>query len=169
VDLLRFDGILCDVVSAKKYQRKLLNKVVLMPNPEEFYTGEFDDLFETYTAGEEKQFSVLLGECLNIYHTHVRKNSDYGSAAIALTGMRGIATRTWDKMARILNLSGFRFDISNVKLTTASQPKYESLLDSWRDLAGYALIALTYSSGAWANNADGDDKEIHPLLKLDSD
>jgi len=63
----------------------------------------------------------------------ISKQHDYGHENILAFGELGVLVRVNDKIARLKNLlSPF-----GKKL-----PKNESYEDSWRDLAGYAIIAL---------------------------
>lgn len=64
----------------------------------------------------------------------IRKQRDYGTRNIlgCPVGVEeGILVRLHDKLARLSNL-----------LKNQSQPNNESIDDSWRDVAGYALVAL---------------------------
>jgi hypothetical protein len=53
----------------------------------------------------------------------------------------------WDKMARLLNLTGW--DITTGKQTSVKSPNNESVDDTLMDLASYALIMLVYRQGKW--------------------
>jgi hypothetical protein len=59
-----------------------------------------------------------------------RKQHDYGHGNILSFGMIGVAVRMADKVARLANLTSRDIDAVN-----------ESLLDTWRDIVGYAVIA----------------------------
>ena len=69
----------------------------------------------------------------------IDKRADYGTMNINMTGQAGVATRALDKVARILH-------ITKKRETPPDNPTdriiFEPLVDSWRDLAGYALIGL---------------------------
>lgn len=60
----------------------------------------------------------------------VSKQADYGHENINRFGVIGLIVRISDKVARLANL--YRKN---------SSPKNESVLDTWRDLFGYAVIA----------------------------
>jgi len=64
----------------------------------------------------------------------ISKQKDYGKNNILDFGEFGVLVRSNDKIARLKNLS-----ISN--------RKPESVEDSWKDLAGYAFIALMLKRG----------------------
>ena len=59
-----------------------------------------------------------------------RKQHDYGHGNILSYGIMGVAVRMSDKVARLENLTKRDVDAVN-----------ESLLDTWRDIVGYAVIA----------------------------
>lgn len=72
----------------------------------------------------------------------LRKHHDYGPKNISQSPggpINGLRVRMWDKIARINNL----VDNSNHK------PNYESLEDSFKDLANYAIIGLMVQRGQW--------------------
>jgi hypothetical protein len=60
----------------------------------------------------------------------VRKQRDYGHSNIMEFGHVGIAIRLCDKLARLDTL-----------LNNGATPQNESLLDTWMDLVGYAVIS----------------------------
>jgi len=59
-----------------------------------------------------------------------RKQHDYGHGNILGFGMIGVAVRMNDKIARLENLTTLDTDAAN-----------ESLIDTWTDIVGYAVIA----------------------------
>ena len=59
-----------------------------------------------------------------------RKQHDYGHGNILSFGITGVAVRMADKVARLANLTSKDVDAVN-----------ESLLDTWSDIVGYAVIA----------------------------
>ena len=66
------------------------------------------------------------------------KQRDYGSNNIASFGEYGVLVRTWDKVSRLKNL-----------LQNNSEPKNESIEDSWLDLANYAIIGVLCRRNLW--------------------
>lgn len=71
----------------------------------------------------------------------IKKHKDYGPLNIALSPggpLNGIRVRMYDKLARINHL-----------IENNSHPNYESLEDSFIDLANYAIIALLVQRGKW--------------------
>lgn len=69
------------------------------------------------------------------------KHRDYGPKNISLApggALNGLRVRIHDKLARINNL-----------IDSDDEPNYESLDDSFMDLANYALIAQLVLKGDW--------------------
>lgn len=67
-----------------------------------------------------------------------RKQRDYGSGNIALTGEKGVVIRLNDKVQRLLNLA-----------RTGESAFNESVRDTWQDIANYGLIGLDCHDGSW--------------------
>lgn len=61
-----------------------------------------------------------------------RKHADYGDNNIAKFGTKGVLVRVNDKVERLINLTW----------ETDKEPNFESVEDTWRDIAGYAVLAL---------------------------
>ena len=71
------------------------------------------------------------------------KHHDYGPTNISLApggAINGLRVRMWDKMARINNL---------LDSNRHDTPAHESLEDSFRDLAHYAIISILVLKGKW--------------------
>lgn len=71
----------------------------------------------------------------------LKKHKDYGPKNIADApggALNGLRVRIHDKIARINNL-----------IDKGSEPEYESLEDSFKDLANYAIIALLVLRRKW--------------------
>lgn len=60
-----------------------------------------------------------------------QKRADYGTENIKKFGSRGVLVRVSDKVERLINLS-----------KQADEPNFESIEDTWKDIAGYAILAL---------------------------
>ena len=84
-----------------------------------------------------------------MYRTHLDKNADYSPANILGTGWVGLVTRLWDKMARMMNLAGFRLEVINSVYECPLEPKNESVDDTLMDMAVYAIIGLLLRAGKW--------------------
>lgn len=61
-----------------------------------------------------------------------KKHADYGDNNIIKFGTKGVLVRVNDKVERLINLTW-----NNDK-----EPKFESVEDTWKDIAGYAILAL---------------------------
>jgi len=67
-----------------------------------------------------------------------------------VTGYVGLITRLWDKTARLLSLSGFRFEIQEPGVFThPKEAKNESVEDTLLDLMVYSVIGLLLRKGVW--------------------
>lgn len=96
------------------------------------------------------QAAAFMRQIMRMYRTHLSKNHDYSPANILATGMVGLVTRLWDKTARLMNLSGFRFEIVAAgTYDTPRAPKHESIEDTLDDTAVYAVIGRLLLSGEW--------------------
>jgi hypothetical protein len=84
-----------------------------------------------------------------MYRTHLDKNADYSPANILGTGQVGLITRLWDKMARIMNLSGFKLTVVESEYVQPKIPKNESIEDTLLDMAVYAIIGLLLRWNKW--------------------
>lgn len=82
-----------------------------------------------------------------LYALHLSKNSDYSPYNILATGGVGSLTRIWDKTARLMSLGGF--DIGTGEYRGAREASNESVEDTLRDLANYAIIELVRREGKW--------------------
>lgn len=71
----------------------------------------------------------------------IKKHADYGPKNISQSPggpLNGLRVRMWDKIARINNL-----------IDSGATPENESLIDSYRDLANYSIIAIMVLEGKW--------------------
>ena len=85
-----------------------------------------------------KDLQAILDELASIM---VRKHQDYGPMNIAGAPggpMNGLRVRMYDKLARLNNL-----------VDTGDTPNYESIEDTFLDLANYAIIGLLVQRGQW--------------------
>lgn len=78
----------------------------------------------------EQAVRLLANELSDIL---ISKQHDYGHSNIVDFGEYGVLVRANDKMARLKNL---------LSPLGETQPKNETIEDSWKDLANYAIIAL---------------------------
>ena len=71
----------------------------------------------------------------------ISKHRDYGPKNISLApggAVNGLPVRMHDKLARINNL-----------VDSGADPEHESLEDSFKDMANYAIIGLLVLRGQW--------------------
>ena len=58
--------------------------------------------------------------------------------------------RLWDKVARLMNLSGFRITVVESEYSPGDRPPaHESVEDTLLDAANYSIIALLFRRGQW--------------------
>jgi hypothetical protein len=91
------------------------------------------DMWETYQE---------LGDLL------LSKHEDYGPKNISMSPggpINGLRVRMHDKLARINNL-----------VDKNEAPKHESLEDSFKDMANYAIIGLLVLRGKWDKEKSND-------------
>jgi hypothetical protein len=94
-----------------------------------------------------KQFETALSNTFNeLEELLLSKHKDYGPKNIADApggAVNGLRVRMHDKLARINNLYEYMQD------TGGFQPQHESLEDSFKDMANYAVIGLLVLRGDW--------------------
>ena len=69
-----------------------------------------------------------------------RKQQDYGSKNISLSGEIGVQVRLQDKVCRLKNL-----------LDNSSAPQNESIYDTYQDIANYGIIGDMLKRGEWVS------------------
>ena len=74
---------------------------------------------------------------LEIAQVVINKQHDYGHDNILAFREKGLVVRLWDKVARLKNLM-WKNDY---------EPKNESVIDTFIDIAGYGIIAVMLSKG----------------------
>jgi hypothetical protein len=104
------------------------------PNTPPVSRGETDT---TWTGFHKDVYDIAdeLAELL------ISKHKDYGPTNIAHApggALNGLRVRIHDKIARINHL-----------IDSGKKPEHESLEDSFKDLANYAIIALMVNRGKW--------------------
>ena len=82
-------------------------------------------------------------ECINLFD---RKQQDYGSSNIAMSGDLGVAVRLTDKVCRLQHL--LRKRIKN-EGDAAVELQNESIEDTFMDTANYGLIGMMLERGIW--------------------
>jgi hypothetical protein len=95
-----------------------------------------------------KDMQAILDELASIM---VKKHQDYGPMNIAGAPggpMNGLRVRMYDKLARLNNL-----------VEKGDTPNYESIEDTFLDLANYAIIGLLVQRGQWEGLPNYDAKK----------
>ena len=85
--------------------------------------------------------------CKEVHDTFIKGYNDYGKENVLDTGELGIIYRVNDKLSKLKNL-----------LTTRHEPETESVNQTWRDIANYAIIAIMLRNG-WFQELDLKDKK----------
>jgi hypothetical protein len=96
-----------------------------------------------------EQCEMFINTVMDMYRVHLKKNADYSPANIQGTGELGIVVRMWDKIARIMNLTGFRIEIAKSFFAAPLKPQNESLDDAYMDVAVYGIIGMINRAGKW--------------------
>lgn len=96
-----------------------------------------------------QQTQAFMVALMRAYRLHLDKHADYGNAGYLGTGEFGIVTRLWEKVTRIMNLYGFRFDISNPRMESPKFPLNEAVEKTWEDLIVYPIVAMLLRRGQW--------------------
>lgn len=107
---------------------------------------ELIDSYKTYFS-YPKQFQLFREIQAILYQQHREKNLDYSPYNVGATGNIGLVTRIWDKVARLMKLSGF--DISTGEYSEGHKANNEPLEDTFGDLSNYSIISLIYRGGFW--------------------
>lgn len=95
----------------------------------------------TGQSGDIELEKAWLRKAQEIYELFCKKQHDYGPTNIGMAGIRGVAIRTADKVARLWELSGLRGE--------EKEANNESLRDTLMDIADYGIIALMVHDQDW--------------------
>ena len=87
---------------------------------------------------------------LRIANIVIAKQHDYGHDNILAFKEQGLVVRIWDKMSRLKNL-----------FWTNSEPKNESIEDTFTDIAGYAIIGLMLADHSFLNELEEIEEDRH--------
>ncbi len=97
----------------------------------------------------EKEFVNNLGDTTSeLFDLLLSKHEDYGPKNISQSPggpLNGLRVRMHDKLARINNL-----------VDKGGSPNHESLEDSFKDMANYAIIGLLVLRGQWDKEESND-------------
>ena len=86
---------------------------------------------------------VALEKMLRLVLLFDKKQSDYGKGNISKFGEKGVLVRVNDKVERLCNL-----------LWNNKEPNFESVQDTWDDLAVYGVIGGLCHNGEWDRSSE---------------
>lgn len=95
------------------------------------------------------QCKAFMDVIMAMYRVHLKKNADYSPANILGTGELGVVVRLWDKIARLMNLTGFVLKVEPATFSKPKTPKNESVDDAYMDLSVYGIIGMLVRQGKW--------------------
>jgi len=107
----------------------------------------------------EHNIDVIIAELKNLL---LKKHQDYGPLNISNApggAINGLRVRMYDKLARINNLYEKGGDT----------PNYESIADSFMDLANYAIIGLLVQNGQWEGMPNGNTSTPNSSIERPAD
>ncbi len=107
------------------------------------------DLLSWTEINAPQQVRSFMEIIMNMYQIHLDKNADYSPANITGPGMIGIATRMWDKIVRIMNLTGFNITAEHKGFTHRKDAVNEPYMDAFLDVSVYGVIAQIFEEGKW--------------------
>ena len=129
-----------DMADWLKKDRERMRKAVQPKDKKPYLNLPVTKLSDT----EPSKFELSLWELTDeLAELLLKKHKDYGPKNIADApggALNGLRVRIHDKTARINNL-----------VDSGAKPENESLEDSFKDLANYAIIALMVLRGQWSN------------------
>jgi len=101
-------------------------------------------------SGDSKLEEAVASHLQEYFELWKTKQHDYGPRNISKFGEFGCVVRASDKMERLINLHGKECSAAN-----------EPYIDTWKDLLGYAVIALTILSGQWPGISPKEEEGTH--------
>ena len=111
------------------------------------YKPSKEDGWETRNHPDSTSFEVAVAQTFQeLLDLLMSKHKDYGPKNISDApggALNGLRVRMHDKLARINNLYEYMED------TNGFQPQHESIQDSFKDMANYAIIGLLVLKGKW--------------------
>lgn len=111
------------------------------------YNQDADTERETYSYSNDTSFESAVAKTFQeLVDLLLSKHKDYGPKNISDApggALNGLRVRMHDKLARINNLYEYMED------TGGFQPQHESIEDSFKDMANYAVIGLLVLRGEW--------------------
>mgnify|MGYP000199753899 CR=1 FL=1 len=107
----------------------------------------------------EESATEVANECVNLL---ISKQKDYGPENILSFGELGVLVRMNDKMARLKNIL-WKKKVENGDNDV--EVNHESIEDTFKDMANYAMIALMLRRDQFELPLEADDQIDDPLNK----
>lgn len=98
---------------------------------------------------KRNQVAAFMAQIMKMYRVHLTKNEDYSTANIQGPGEIGVIVRVWDKVTRLMNLSGFKVEVQSEYTGLPKNPNHEAVEDTFLDLAVYGIIGKLLRDGVW--------------------
>ena len=86
------------------------------------------------------------GIAIEVAETLIEKHKDYGVDNILIFKEQGLVVRVWDKVSRLKNIIWNRTQATTLE-------------DTWKDIAGYAIIGMMLQRDTFTNPLEGQVKE----------
>lgn len=116
------------------------NRYTTRPNPVERKVGNVKKATQRHPFTTDFE-DVVLETATELVELLIKKHKDYGPLNIANApggALNGLRVRLHDKLSRLNHL-----------VDKGADPQNESLEDTFKDIANYAIIALLVSRGQW--------------------
>lgn len=104
----------------------------------EQFAEKYPEMAQAFDASFTEQFNLIAGKMLDYGINNMKAGTNLETEEDVRFALTGIWFRISDKMARWQNL-----------LKTGKSPNYESLYDTFMDIANYAIFAKLISRGLW--------------------
>jgi len=85
-------------------------------------------------------------ECIDLFE---RKQQDYGSSNISMSGDLGVAVRLTDKVCRLQHLLRKRIQHGGTEGSAIQELRNEPIQDTFMDTANYGMIGMMLERGVW--------------------
>lgn len=99
----------------------------------------YPEMYRAFELSFREQFELIAGKMLDYGINNMKAGTNLETEEDVKFALEGIWFRLSDKMSRFQNL-----------VRSGSKPNYESLYDTFMDIANYAIFAKLISRGLWS-------------------